>query len=72
VPPVLLSGHHDQIAQWRRTDALLRTFAKRPDLLRQGKLSHEEMALLRAWHRDIESIIHGQAGSGPDASSGNG
>ena len=72
VPEVLLSGHHDQIARWRCADALLRTFAKRPDLLRKGKLSDEEMALLSAWHREIEGIIRKQSGSGPDSSPGGG
>jgi tRNA (guanine37-N1)-methyltransferase len=72
VPAVLLSGHHDQIARWRCADALLRTFARRPDLLRGGPLSDEEMALLSAWYREIESIICEQGGGGPDASPGGG
>ncbi len=33
VPHVLLSGHHQKIAQWRRQKALERTQARRPDLL---------------------------------------
>jgi tRNA (guanine37-N1)-methyltransferase len=33
VPDVLLSGHHGQIARWRRDQALRRTAARRPDLL---------------------------------------
>ncbi len=33
VPPVLLSGDHRRIAQWRRWQALRRTRARRPDLL---------------------------------------
>ena len=33
VPPVLLSGHHAEIARWRRRDALARTLARRPDLV---------------------------------------
>ena len=33
VPEVLLSGHHAEIVKWRREQALLRTAAKRPDLL---------------------------------------
>lgn len=70
VPEVLLSGHHDQIAQWRRADALLRTFAKRPDLLLQGEITDEEMALLRQWHREIERIIQHRRGGGPDSSPG--
>jgi len=33
VPEILLSGHHAQIAQWRRQQALSVTAARRPDLL---------------------------------------
>ncbi|MEN6434329.1 MAG: tRNA (guanosine(37)-N1)-methyltransferase TrmD [Anaerolineaceae bacterium] len=33
VPPVLLSGNHAQIAEWRREQSLLRTRRQRPDLL---------------------------------------
>jgi tRNA (guanine37-N1)-methyltransferase len=33
VPQVLLSGHHAQVAAWRRRQALLRTSERRPDLL---------------------------------------
>ncbi len=33
VPPVLLSGHHASIAQWRRQQALQRTAQRRPDLI---------------------------------------
>jgi tRNA (guanine37-N1)-methyltransferase len=33
VPEVLLSGHHEKIAAWRREQALGRTQARRPDLL---------------------------------------
>jgi tRNA (guanine37-N1)-methyltransferase len=35
VPAVLRSGHHTQIAQWRRRKALEQTAAHRPDLLRK-------------------------------------
>src|SRR5919197_4515146 len=34
VPDVLLSGHHRQVAAWRHQQALERTRARRPDLLR--------------------------------------
>ena len=34
VPPVLLSGDHGAIARWRRDEALRRTAANRPDLIR--------------------------------------
>ncbi len=33
VPDVLLSGNHAEIARWRRRQSLLRTAARRPDLL---------------------------------------
>lgn len=33
VPDVLLSGHHGQIAAWRREQSLERTRSRRPDLL---------------------------------------
>jgi len=36
VPQVLLSGHHAEIEQWRREQALARTRRYRPDLLRDS------------------------------------
>jgi tRNA (guanine37-N1)-methyltransferase len=36
VPAVLLSGDHGAIARWRRDEAVKRTAARRPDLLRRG------------------------------------
>jgi tRNA (guanine37-N1)-methyltransferase len=33
VPEVLLSGHHERIASWRRLQALERTRTRRPDLM---------------------------------------
>ncbi|RAL23140.1 tRNA (guanosine(37)-N1)-methyltransferase TrmD [Lujinxingia litoralis] len=33
VPPILLSGDHGRVAQWRREQAEARTRARRPDLL---------------------------------------
>ncbi len=38
VPDVLLSGNHAEIARWRRREALQRTAARRPDLLRPERL----------------------------------
>jgi tRNA (guanine37-N1)-methyltransferase len=35
VPEVLLSGHHAEIARWRREQALQRTRDRRPDLLEE-------------------------------------
>jgi tRNA (guanine37-N1)-methyltransferase len=38
VPDILLSGHHENIAIWRKKQALERTAIKRPDLLKLKKL----------------------------------
>lgn len=46
VPDVLLSGNHKQIARWRLKQALGQTYLRRPDLLKQYKLSADEQKLL--------------------------
>ena len=47
VPDVLLSGHHGQIAAWRRQQSLLRTLRRRPGLLAKAKLGAADEAFLR-------------------------
>jgi tRNA (guanine37-N1)-methyltransferase len=47
VPPVLLSGHHGKIEQWRRREALARTLERRPDLLADADLEPDDDALLK-------------------------
>jgi tRNA (guanine37-N1)-methyltransferase len=42
VPSILLSGNHGEIAQWRRSQAIMRTANRRPDLLKKGSLCDEE------------------------------
>ena len=39
VPEILRSGHHAQIAQWRRQESLRRTLSRRPDLLTTASLT---------------------------------
>ncbi len=46
VPQVLLSGDHGAIARWRRSQALLRTRQRRPDLIDGAALSPEERRIL--------------------------
>jgi tRNA (guanine37-N1)-methyltransferase len=46
IPEVLLSGHHGEVAAWRRREALKRTLARRPDLLANAQLSDAERAFL--------------------------
>jgi tRNA (guanine37-N1)-methyltransferase len=52
VPPVLISGHHEQIRRWRRKEALRRTRTRRPDLLRTAPLNEEDRALLEEIERE--------------------
>ncbi len=47
VPEVLLSGNHQEIARWRRCQALQRTWEKRPDLLVAARLSAEDRKYLQ-------------------------
>lgn len=54
VPEVLLSGHHGEVAAWRRRQALRRTFERRPDLLASADLSFDERQLVDAWHLEYE------------------
>jgi len=42
VPEVLLSGHHAEIAKWRRIQSLKRTLERRPDLLEEARLTEED------------------------------
>ena len=46
VPPVLVSGHHEQVRRWRLRESLRRTLERRPDLLEARELSREERTLL--------------------------
>ena len=48
VPSILLSGHHAEVARWRRVEALRRTLARRPDLLETAPLTDQDRADLRA------------------------
>jgi len=46
VPAVLLSGDHEKIRLWRRTESLKRTLERRPDLFKKARLKEEDKAIL--------------------------
>lgn len=46
VPSVLLSGHHADIAAWRRRQALVRTVLRRPELLAKAPLTANERTMI--------------------------
>lgn len=48
VPEILLSGHHANIANWRRQQSLKITYEKRPKLLRNIKLSKQDKLFLES------------------------
>ena len=46
VPEILRSGNHEEIARWRRREALRRTYERRPDLLGSAPLTDEDAVFL--------------------------
>jgi tRNA (guanine37-N1)-methyltransferase len=46
VPEILLSGHHENIKQYNRYEALKNTYLKRPELLRRKKLNKVDSSYL--------------------------
>ena len=53
IPEVLLSGHHAEIAKWRRRQSILRTARRRPDLLAKAELTAEERRMVDETLSDI-------------------
>lgn len=54
VPDVLLSGHHANIARWRRKEAIRRTRARRPDLFAKLDVSSkQDQKILRELETEI-------------------
>ena len=54
IPDVLLSGHHAEIAKWRRRQSVLRTARRRPDLLASAELTAEERQAVENERRTAE------------------
>ena len=59
VPPVLISGNHREIEKWRTETTLIRTFLKRPDMLTDRPLSHNEREILKNWRKELDGLIQG-------------
>nr|WP_300005365.1 tRNA (guanosine(37)-N1)-methyltransferase TrmD [Tissierella sp.] len=53
VPSVLLSGNHSNIERWRRYESLKATLIKRPDLLKDIKLTEEDEKLLLLIRKEL-------------------
>ena len=58
VPEVLLSGDHKKLAEWKKKNALLETFKKRPDLINNRELTIEESRLLQEALKEQEQDLN--------------
>ena len=58
VPEVLSSGDHERIAKWRKKQALGATWRKRPELLKNVKLSKEDDKLLKEYIAEFKENEH--------------
>ncbi len=54
VPEILLSGHHENIRQWRRYQMLMTTKEKRPDLYARHQLSKDDLKIIKKFSKDHE------------------
>ena len=54
VPDILLSGHHAKQVEWRRQQSLIRTRARRPDMLDQANLSDKDRKFLQDLDRPTD------------------
>ncbi len=49
VPSVLLSGNHENIKRWRAEQSLIRTFVRRPDLIKNLALTDQQENILASF-----------------------
>ena len=57
VPAVLLSGHHGQIARWRRERALELTARRRPDLINAARLAGRLSKADEVYLRSLPAVL---------------
>ena len=65
VPPVLVSGHHEEVRRWRLRESLRRTLLRRPDLLLDRPLSPEEGRLLDEIRAQPDELASAATASSP-------
>ena len=47
VPDVLISGHHENIRQWRKKESIRSTLKKRPELIKKNEMSEEDLKIIK-------------------------
>ncbi len=52
VPDILLSGNHKKIDEWKKEQSLIRTYKKRPDLLKKCNLTTKEQEFLYKYFKN--------------------
>ncbi|NJJ37890.1 tRNA (guanosine(37)-N1)-methyltransferase TrmD [Paenibacillus apii] len=68
VPDMLLSGHHANIEEWRKEQALKRTLERRPDLLDKVELTPKDLKLLERLKVENKEACGGSCSSEEKAS----
>jgi len=64
IPEILASGDHAKVARWRREQALLRTWQRRPDLLNSAPLSAYDRAFLARLEAEAAAQKSQESGGG--------
>ncbi len=54
VPEVLLSGHHENIRNWRRMKSIEETFYRRPDMLEKVELTEKEKEYIKNLSKNVK------------------
>ena len=62
VPEVLMSGDHARIARWRREQSLLRTWQRRPDLLKKISLSEADQKFIQRLVDEVDQHLRDSPG----------
>jgi tRNA (guanine37-N1)-methyltransferase len=70
VPPVLVSGHHEQVRRWRLKESLRRTLDRRPDLLAGRDGTREESRLLAELRAEAQTEAADDTAAGEDPTIG--
>ena len=47
VPPILLSGNHPKVDEWRRQQSIIRTMERRPDLMEDANLTKDDINFIK-------------------------
>lgn len=54
VPDILLSGNHKKIEQWKKEQSLIRTYEKRPDILKKYNMTDKEKKFLKDYKNKLK------------------